>query len=61
MAREGREALLYAERRGLARDILKEFRIGVAPNAKDALKTALLKKGFSRSAAAGSGARHQAR
>ncbi len=47
VAREGREALLYAERRGLARDVLKEFRIGVAPNAKDALKTALLKKGFS--------------
>ena len=39
--------MLYAERRGLARDILKEFRIGFAPNAKDALKTALLKKGFS--------------
>jgi len=46
MAREGREALLYAERRGLARDTLKEFRIGFAPNAKDTLKTALLKKGF---------------
>ncbi len=46
MARDGREALLYAERRGLARDTLKEFRIGHAPNAKDALKTALLNKGF---------------
>jgi DNA primase len=46
MAREGREALLYAERRGLARDTLKEFRIGHAPNGKDALKTALLNKGF---------------
>jgi len=45
-AREGHDALLYAERRGLARDILKEFRIGFAPNAKDALKSALLKKGF---------------
>ncbi len=46
-AREGREALAYTERRGLTRDTVKEFRIGVAPNAKDALKTALLKKGFS--------------
>ena len=46
MARDGREALLYAERRGLARDTLKAFRIGFAPNAKDALKTALVKKGF---------------
>jgi len=46
MAREGREALSYAERRGLARDTLKEFRVGFAPNAKDALKTPLLKKGF---------------
>ena len=31
---------------GLPRETLKEFRIGFAPNAKDALKTALLKKGF---------------
>ncbi len=46
MTREGRDALLYAERRGLTRETLKEFRIGFAPNAKDALKTALLKKGF---------------
>ncbi len=46
-AREGREALAYTERRGLARDTVKEFRIGVAPNAKEALKSALLKKGFS--------------
>jgi DNA primase len=45
-AREGREALLYAERRGLSRETLKEFRIGFALNAKDALKTALVKKGF---------------
>ena len=45
-AREGRDALLYAERRGLTRETLKEFRIGFAPNAKDALKAALLKKGF---------------
>ena len=44
--REGRDALLYAERRGLTGETLKEFRIGFAPNAKDALKTALLKQGF---------------
>jgi DNA primase len=43
---EGREALRYAEQRGLSRAILKEFRIGFAANAKDALKSALLKKGF---------------
>ena len=43
---EGREALLYAERRGLSPGTLKEFRIGFAPNAKEALKGALLKKGF---------------
>jgi DNA primase len=46
VAPDGREALLYAERRGLSRETLKEFRIGFAPNAKEALKTALLKKGF---------------
>jgi DNA primase len=46
MARDGREALAYAERRGLVRDTLKEFRIGFAPNGKDALKSALLKQGF---------------
>jgi DNA primase len=45
-AGEGREALRYAERRGLSRAILKEFRIGFAANAKDALKSALLKHGF---------------
>jgi DNA primase len=45
-AREGRDALLYAERRGLSRQTLKEFRIGFAPNAKDVLKSTLLKKGF---------------
>jgi DNA primase len=45
-AHEGHDALVYAERRGLGRDTLKEFRIGFAPNAKDVLKTALLKKGF---------------
>ncbi len=45
-AREGRNALLYAERRGLTRETLQEFRIGFAPNGKDVLKAALLKKGF---------------
>jgi len=45
-ARQGRAALTYAEHRGLSRDTLKEFRIGFAPNAKDTLKGALLKKGF---------------
>ena len=46
VAHDGREALLYAERRGLSPETLKEFRIGFAPNAKEVLKTALLKKGF---------------
>ena len=46
LARDGREALDYAERRGLTRETLEEFRIGFAPNAKDALKTGLLKQGF---------------
>jgi DNA primase len=45
-AREGRYALLYAERRDLKPDTLKEFRIGFAPNAKEALKTTLTKRGF---------------
>jgi DNA primase len=45
-ADEGREALAYAERRGLSRTTLKEFRIGFAANAKDALKSALIKQGF---------------
>ena len=46
MASEGRDALLYAERRGLSRETLKEFRIGFAPHAKDALKAHLTKRGF---------------
>ena len=45
-AGEGRDALFYAEQRGLARATLQEFRIGFAANAKDALKTALIKRGF---------------
>jgi DNA primase len=44
--REGRDALSYAERRGLSPETLKEFRIGFAPNSKEALKSALLRKGF---------------
>jgi DNA primase len=45
-AGEGRNALLYAERRGLARATLQAFRLGFAPHTKDSLKTALVKKGF---------------
>ena len=45
-ARGGSGALSYAEGRGLSRDTLKEFRIGFAPTAKETLKAALLKKGF---------------
>jgi len=44
---EGRDALAYAQARGLAPATLKEFRIGYAPQSREALKTALLKKGFS--------------
>ena len=47
--REGREALSYTERRGLTAETLKQFRIGFAPNSKEALKSALLKKGFTES------------
>ena len=42
----GREALAYAEGRGISRDTIKEFRIGYAPGSRDALKTALIKQGF---------------
>ena len=45
-AREGRDALLYAERRGLTAGTLKEFRIGFAPHAKDVLKATLTRRGF---------------
>ena len=55
VAHDGREALLYAERRGLSPETLKEFRIGFAPNAKEVLKTALLKKGFTEAQALDAG------
>jgi DNA primase len=42
----GRGALHYAEGRGLTRATLDEFRIGFAPNAKEAVKSTLLKQGF---------------
>ena len=45
-AKEGRDALAYAEHRGLTPNTLKEFRIGFAPNTKDVLKAALIKRGF---------------
>src|SRR6478609_12119089 len=48
-ARDGREALDYAARRGLSPQTIEEFRIGFAPNAKDMLKAALIKRGFSES------------
>ena len=41
-----REALGYAEGRGISRETLKEFRIGYAAGSRDALKVALIKKGF---------------
>jgi DNA primase len=45
-AKGGREALGYAEGRGISRDTIAEFRIGYAPGGRDSLKTALLKQGF---------------
>lgn len=42
----GRDALSYAEGRGLTRETIAEFRIGYAPGGRDALKNALLQKGF---------------
>lgn len=48
-ATAGREALAYAERRGLSPDTLREFRIGFAPGGRDALKSTLLQKGFTES------------
>jgi DNA primase len=52
---EGRDALSYAERRGLIPQTLKEFRIGFAPNSKEALKSALLRKGFTEAQALDAG------
>ncbi|ODR95166.1 hypothetical protein AUC70_05470 [Methyloceanibacter stevinii] len=43
----GRDALAYAEGRGLSRETIVEFRIGYAPGGRDTLKNALLQKGFS--------------
>ena len=42
----GRDALHYAEGRGISRDTISEFRVGYAPGSRDALKTALIKQGF---------------
>ncbi|MEM8644348.1 MAG: DNA primase [Pseudomonadota bacterium] len=42
----GRDALNYAEGRGLSHETIHEFRIGFAPAGRDTLKTALLKKGY---------------
>jgi DNA primase len=53
--REGRDALSYVERRGLIPQTLKEFRIGFAPNSKEALKSALLRKGFTEAQALDAG------
>jgi DNA primase len=45
-AGEGREALHYAQARGLTAETVREFRIGFAANAKEALKATLTKRGF---------------
>ncbi len=45
-AQAGREALAYAEGRGIVRETIKEFRVGYAPGSRDTLKTALIKQGF---------------
>ncbi len=46
IAPQGRGALAYAEQRGIAPATITEFRIGFAPNSKEALKGALTKQGF---------------
>ncbi len=46
-SRDGRDALAYAERRGLEPKTLEEFRVGFAPNARDTLKATLIARGFS--------------
>jgi DNA primase len=53
--REGRDALSYVERRGLSPQTLKEFRIGFAPNSREALKSALLRKGLTEAQALDAG------
>src|SRR5262249_7319705 len=45
-AHAGRDALLYAERRGLKPETIREFRIGFAPHAKETLKATLTTRGF---------------
>ncbi|MHA1134605.1 MAG: DNA primase [Alphaproteobacteria bacterium] len=45
-AKGGREALGYAEGRGVSRDTIAEFRMGYAPGGRDTLKSTLLKQGF---------------
>ena len=50
MTAEGRDALAYAERRGLSRETLKEFRIGFAPQSRDTLKGCAAEDGFHRGA-----------
>lgn len=45
----GRPALDYLKGRGLADDTIARFRLGYAPDANDALKSALLKQGFKES------------
>jgi DNA primase len=45
-AKGGREALGYAEGRGISRDTIAEFRMGYAPGERDSLKSALLKQAF---------------
>ncbi len=42
----GREALGYAEGRGISLKTIEEFRIGYAPGGRGRLKAALVKKGF---------------
>jgi len=45
----GRPALDYLKGRGLTDDTIARFRLGYAPDANDALKSALLKQGFKES------------
>jgi DNA primase len=42
----GREAQAYLERRGLSRDIVKDFGLGYAPNERFAMRRALMAQGF---------------